>query len=99
MVEIILQLHRNRCDLLVAENLHAENDSPLCCAEVLHNSVADAELYPQIPSSTSAFETPGQKGLRTRFPAKEIAKSRFTENLRPSNKRPSIGPAETCALR
>jgi hypothetical protein len=94
MVEIILQLHGNRCDLLVAENLNAENDSPLCCAEALHKSVADAQLYPQILSSSSAFETPGQKGLRTGFPAKEGTKSRFTENLRPGNKRPSIGPAE-----
>jgi hypothetical protein len=44
---------------IVAEHLHAENDSPLCCAEVLHKSMADAQLYPQIPSSTCAFEPPG----------------------------------------
>ena len=35
MVGIILQLNRNRCDLLVPEQLHAEYDSPLCRTEVL----------------------------------------------------------------
>jgi hypothetical protein len=43
----------------VAEHLHAENDSPLCCPEVLHESVADAQLYPQIPSIAGALETLG----------------------------------------
>ena len=47
------------CDLLAAEHLHAENDSPLGRAEVLHKSVPDAQLYPQISSRTGALETPG----------------------------------------
>jgi hypothetical protein len=59
MVEIILQLSGSGCNLFLAEHLHAENDSPLCCAEVLHKSVADAQLYPQIPSATGVFESPG----------------------------------------
>jgi len=45
--------------LTVPPHLQAENDSPLCCAEVLLKSVADAQLYPQIPANTGVFETPG----------------------------------------
>jgi len=59
MVEIILYLHGSRRNLLVTKHFHAENDSPLCCAEILHKSVANAQLYPQIPSRTGVFETSG----------------------------------------
>jgi hypothetical protein len=39
----------------VPEQLHTEYDSPLGRAEVLLQSVADAQLYPQIPSYTGLF--------------------------------------------
>jgi hypothetical protein len=46
MLEIILQVYRSQCDLLAPEQFDTEYDSPLCRAEVLHKSVADAQLYP-----------------------------------------------------
>jgi hypothetical protein len=42
----------------VPEQLHTEYNSPLRRAEVLLKSVADAQLYAQIPSRTGMFETP-----------------------------------------
>ena len=59
MVGIILQLNGSRCDLLVPEQLHTEYDSPLCRSEVLHKSMADAQLYPQISFCPGLFQTPG----------------------------------------
>jgi hypothetical protein len=39
----------------MTEHLHAEYDSPLWRAEVLHKCVADAQLQPQIPFCTGTF--------------------------------------------
>jgi hypothetical protein len=55
MVGIILQLKRSWCDLLVPKQLHTEYNSPLRRSEVLLKSMADAQLYPQIPFCASLF--------------------------------------------
>ena len=59
MIEIVLQLHVDRRDLLVPEQLHTEYDSPLCRSEVLHQRMTDAQLYPQISSCPTVLQTSG----------------------------------------
>ena len=56
MVGIILQFDPDpKCELLVPEQFHTEYNSPLRRSEVLLKSMADAQLYPQIPFCASLF--------------------------------------------